>query len=61
MDDNMGTRMDLPIEIDDELFAEATSEAARRGTTLSALVAEGLRYVVGQINQGKDPKGEGNK
>ena len=35
--------MTMQLQLDDELVRQATAEARRRGTTLDALVAEGLR------------------
>ena len=40
---SMGTRMKTTIELSDALLAEARSVAASDGTTLRALVEEGLR------------------
>lgn len=43
--------MKIDIEIEDELFAQAVEVAKDEGTTLSALVEEGLRLVT---ENGKD-------
>ena len=42
----MGTRMKTTIEISDALFDAAKRLARERGTTLRALVEEGLRRVL---------------
>ena len=42
----MGTRIKTTIDIADPLFEKARSLAEREGTTLRALVEEGLRSVV---------------
>ena len=42
----MGTLMKTTIEISDALFDEAKRHAKKRGTTLRALVEEGLRTVL---------------
>jgi hypothetical protein len=44
----MGTHMKTTIDLADALFNEAKRTAARRGTTLRALVEEGLRHVIEQ-------------
>jgi hypothetical protein len=45
-DRGMGAQMKTTIDIADSLFAEAKIEAACRGTTLRALVEEGLERVL---------------
>lgn len=42
----MGTHMKTTIEISDALLEAAKVEAAERGTTLRALLEEGLRHVL---------------
>jgi hypothetical protein len=42
------TRMKTTVDIDDDLFRTAKSVAARQGTTLRALIEEGLRWVLSQ-------------
>jgi Arc/MetJ family transcription regulator len=42
----MGTLMKTTIEISDALFDDAKRHATERGTTLRALVEEGLRTVL---------------
>jgi hypothetical protein len=47
----MGTHMKTTIEINDELFRTARQRAADTGTTLRALVEEGLRSVLAQVSE----------
>jgi len=49
---NMGNHMKTTIEINDELFRSARRRAADTGTTLRALVEEGLRSV---LARGSEP------
>ena len=49
----MGTRMKTTIEIPDPVLAQARRLAEQRGTTLRALVEEGLRKVVAESRQHK--------
>ena len=44
--DNMGAHMKTTIEISDSLLEAAKRQAGDRGTTLRALVEEGLRTVL---------------
>jgi len=44
----MGTHMKTTIDIADPLFERARRHAEREGTTLRALVEEGLRHVLAQ-------------
>jgi hypothetical protein len=43
---SMGTHLKTTIDIHDELFRQAREHAAETGTTLRALVEEGLRCVL---------------
>ena len=47
----MGTHMKTTIEINDELFRSARRRAADTGTTLRALVEEGLRSVLARVGE----------
>jgi hypothetical protein len=42
------THMKTTVDIGDDLFRRAKSLAARQGTTLRALIEEGLRFVLAQ-------------
>jgi hypothetical protein len=44
----MGTHMKTTVDIADGLFRDARRAASRRGTTLRALIEEGLRHVLGE-------------
>ena len=44
----MVTHMKTTIEVSDPLLEEARAVAAREGTTLRALIEEGLRRVLGE-------------
>jgi hypothetical protein len=47
--------MKIRIEIDDRLLEQARALASRDGTTLSALVEQGLRHVLSKNRQPKKP------
>ncbi len=47
--------MEIGIEIDNELLEQARAHAAREGTTLSSLVEQGLRRILLQKQQTKEP------
>ena len=47
----MGAHMKTTIEINDELFRSARRRAADTGTTLRALVEEGLRSVLARVTE----------
>lgn len=49
----MGTHMKTTVDLPDVLVKEAKEEAARRGTTLRALIEAGLRMVLGERRKGK--------
>lgn len=49
----MGTHMKTTVEISDSLLAAARAVAAREGTTVRALIEEGLRVA---IDRRKRPK-----
>lgn len=44
----MGTHMKVTVEIADPLFQQAKAQAHQRGTTMRALIEEGLRRVIAQ-------------
>jgi len=52
----MGTiaHMKTTVEIDDDLFRQARGMATHQGTTLRALIEEGLRWVVAQRRRGAE-------
>ena len=52
----MGTLMKTTIEISDAIFDAAKRHAIERGTTLRALVEEGLRTVLDSRPDGDDFK-----
>lgn len=47
--------MRTTVRLDDGLLERARREAARRGTTLTALIDEGLRTVLRRPHRGKHP------
>jgi len=49
----MVTRMELDIEIDGEMLAEAQQAADEDGTTLEALVEDGLRRLLAERRERK--------
>lgn len=51
----MGAHMKTTIDIADPLFADAKRLAERRGTTLKALVEQGLRQVLAEPAAGAPP------
>lgn len=51
----MGAHMKTTIDIADPLFADAKRLAERRGTTLKALVEQGLRQVLAEPATGAPP------
>lgn len=53
----MVTRMEVDIEIDDELHAAAEQAAGEDGTTISALAEDGLRKVLDE-RRGRQPVNE---
>lgn len=52
----MASRMKTTVHIPDSLLAEAQRLARREGTTLKALVQEGLRRIVDERKKHKDFK-----
>lgn len=46
------------LEIDDSILEHLQEEAPRRGTTMSALVEAGLRYVLAKHPPANDPAGD---
>lgn len=46
------------LEIDDSVMERLREEAPRRGTTISALVEAGLRYVLAKHAPTNDPAGD---
>lgn len=51
----MGAHMKTTIDIADPIFTEAKRLADRRGTTLKALVEQGLRQVLAEPEAGAPP------
>jgi hypothetical protein len=50
--------MEIEMEIDDALLERAKAEAARRGTTVSALVEEGMRLLIEHDRLERSKKGD---
>ncbi|MYB52910.1 MAG: hypothetical protein F4X77_12035 [Acidobacteriia bacterium] len=50
--------MKATLEIDDSVMERLREEAPRRGTTISALVEEGLRHVLAKHALASGPTGE---
>lgn len=51
---NMGTCMKTTIELSDDLAKKAKRLAARRGTTLRAVVEQGIRQVLREERAGRE-------
>ncbi len=45
---SMGAHMKVTVDIADPLFRQAKSQARQRGTTMRALIEEGLRRVISE-------------